>query len=1091
MKKKYIPKTALVACSRLVDFAGAEIASIEIAEALRDLGVQVKLAALEVGKVIESEIKHLGIDCIDLSASRISGEQFDLVWVSHYVTAYHLFIKEAVFARVGIFSSLSHFEPIETPPLPSVYFSRYTVNSEENLSHFETRYPKFNDRVDVFPNSAPSKFFDAYSKYFEREIKSVAIVSNHPPREIIDLIPILKSKEVRVDLIGVQGEHLRVTPSILSKYSVVITIGKTVQYCLALGVPVFCYDHYGGPGWITLQKFEPALAKNFSGRCSNRRLSCEHICSELFSGFIDILDQREALRDLAKIKFDLTKNLIGLLDVASEYPFSISLSETERQVLSRESSLFLIQRQIISNIQYALSGRDGQIACLNDALAERDAQTAGLNEALGERDAQIACLNDALAERDAQTAGLNDALVELEGQIASLNHALVEREEALSRSRVELTNVLMSSSWKITLPLRKLIINWRVLKARSRVLLEHSIFVVRQEGISGFFRRTIGFLDRTWQRKLAARQVERFSADLETATQSKNFLLVSFVIPIYDRTDVLRTAIESALNQSQQVFEVILVTDGSPPETLAVVEEFRADPRVRIFNYPTSSGNAVRGRNKGILEARGRYIAFLDSDDVATPDRLEVCLPILEAGKADVVYGAWRAQLDGTREIDGLVQGQEVHSPDCDLAMLEKICVPCQSTVMVRREILLQAGFLKPRMQYREDHELWVRLAYYGAVFKSVPHVLTDLRLHAGNNEINFKGNDSHWESLLREEYRLPGPIPKKIGFILAGLGISGGAAVVLKHISLLMEAGHDAFVIDLGGYGDILWYGNPAIRVYRMDEMQSCGLDNIDLLFATFWETVSWLDKIPARRKLYFVQSDERLFYESDSVKEKVAETYRMDYEYVVIARWLVDMLRNEFGKSAVYVPNGLDRELFYPGDPLEEKPSQRLRVLIEGPISVPFKGMADAYAAVCGLDCELWIVSTDGKPESGWRYDRFFEAVKQAEMRRIYSSCDVLLKMSRVESFAYPPLEAMACGCAVVLGEVDGGIEYAVDEVNVLKVAQGDVAAAREAVLRLLTDSELKERLILAGFETVKCWSWEAAHEAMLALIQKSDRS
>lgn len=77
----------------------------------------------------------------------------------------------------------------------------------------------------------------------------------------------------------------------------------------------------------------------------------------------------------------------------------------------------------------------------------------------------------------------------------------------------------------------------------------------------------------------------------------------------------------------------------------------------------------------------------------------------------------------------------------------------------------------------------------------------------------------------------------------------------------------------------------------------------------------------------------------------------------------------------------------------------------------------------------------------------------------------------------------------CAV--GEVDGGIEYAVDEVNVIKVAQGDVAAAREAVLRLLTDSELKERLILAGFETVKCWSWEAAHEAMLALIQKSDRS
>lgn len=92
------------------------------------------------------------------------------------------------------------------------------------------------------------------------------------------------------------------------------------------------------------------------------------------------------------------------------------------------------------------------------------------------------------------------------------------------------------------------------------------------------------------------------------------------------------------------------------------------------------------GATKGILEARGRYIAFLDSDDIAAPDRLEVCLPLLESGQADVVYGSWRAKLDGTRMIDGLVDGQVVHSPDCDLDMLLKVCVPCQSTVMVRRD---------------------------------------------------------------------------------------------------------------------------------------------------------------------------------------------------------------------------------------------------------------------------------------------------------------------------------------------------------------------------------------------------------------------
>jgi glycosyltransferase involved in cell wall biosynthesis len=633
--------------------------------------------------------------------------------------------------------------------------------------------------------------------------------------------------------------------------------------------------------------------------------------------------------------------------------------------------------------------------------------------------------------------------------------------------------------------MRWLITGFRLLKAKFRDLLVRSTFVIRHEGISGFARRSIGFVGRYLQRKSAAKQLVRFQGRTETALSGQNVPLVSFVIPIYDRTDVLRTSINSALRQSLQVFEVILVTDGSPSATLAVVGEFRSDPRVRIFNYPVSSGNAVRGRNKGILEARGRYIAFLDSDDVAAPDRLEVCLPILESGQADVVYGGWRAMLDGTREIDGLTQGQVVHSPDCDLAMLKQVCVPCQSTVMVRREVLLRTGFLKPRMQYREDHELWVRLAHHGAKFKSIPYVLTDLRLHSGNNELKFKHNDSHWESLLSEEYQLQGPLPKKIAFLFAGVGISGGAAVVLKHISMLLDEGHDAFVINVGITGDISWFGNPAIRVYGGEEIPNCGLYNIDLLFATFWTTVEWLDKISARRKLYFVQSDERLFYDQNVLKAAVQYTYSLSYEYIAIAGWIVEFLTNEFNQSVTYIPNGIDSGLFYPDKPLVAKKKRRLRVLIEGPISVPFKGVSDAYEAVKDLDADIWIVSSDGKPHPKWRYDRFFESVNQFDMRAIYSSCDILLKMSQVESFAYPPLEAMACGCAVVLGDVSGGIEYASDGFNVLKVPKGDIVAAHEAVQVLLHDSDLRARLIKSGYETVKCWSWGVSKIAMLNLI------
>jgi glycosyltransferase involved in cell wall biosynthesis len=1047
MSQHNIPRTALVACSRLVDFAGAEIASLEIAQVLNDLGVKVKLAALEIGPAIEDEIKLLGIECVDLSVSSLRGAEFDLIWVSHYVVAYHLLASDGVRAKTGVYSSLSHFEPLEAPPLPSLLFSRYVVNSDENLLDFLTRYPDLGGRVNVFPNAATASFLNSYRETIDNEIRSIAVISNHQPREVNNLIELLKKNGVEVDLIGIQGEALRVTPEVLSCYSAIITIGKTVQYCLVTGTPVFCYDHFGGPGWITMESFDAAFRKNFSGRCTPLRRTSESIYSEIFAGFSTVLNQRELLKGLARARFDLKENLLDVLSDASASPLLVTLSETETQVLSRESRLFVNQRQVIRNYQQAVIEREGQIANLSQAVADREGQIAALNEVVTDR----------------------------EGQIASLVGAIEE--------------IYRSNIWRLLKPVRwygrqrqRLGSNWR---ARYRQLLERSRFVLRQEGVLAFFRRMAGYIGRSLRRRWAMQRIERYFP------AQKDFVppLVTFIIPIYDRTSVLREAICSALGQSLQVFEVILVTDGSPPATLSVVEEFRADPRVRIFNYPVSSGNAVRGRNKGILEARGRYIAFLDSDDIAAPDRLEVCLPLLESGRADVVYGAWRAKLDGTRQVDGLADGQVVYSPDCDLEMLRKVCVPCQSTVMVRRELLLKAGFLKQSMKYREDHELWARLAYHGARFKALPHVLTDLRLHAGNNELNFKANDAHWERLLGEEYLRPGLRPRKIAFLLGCLGISGGAAVVLRHVSLLLDQGHDVFVINVSGQGDLAWFGDPAIRVFGLDQLDRCGIDNIDLLFATFWTTVELLERIPALRKLYFVQSDERLFYDEPAVQAQVAATYRGAYEYVAIARWICDMLRDEFGQEQVhYVPNGLDLQMFYPGSPLQEKNPLRPRVLVEGPISVPFKGVADACAALRDLDCEVWIVSSSGRPEEHWRYERSFEAVDHAQMRQIYASCDILLKMSRVESFAYPPLEAMACGCAVVLGEVRGGIEYAEDGVNVLKVAAGDINQARAAVQRLLDDKSLRERLQAAGFLTAKSWSWEASREAMEEVLENT---
>lgn len=1078
--KDIFDKQAIVAISRLTEYGGSEISSFEIAQALRNLGYQVKLVALEIGEPFIGELELAQFDYLDVSKQPdlIRDQQVELLWVSHHVIAYSLLLKFNLNAKISVYSSLSYFEPLEAPPLSGLGFSKYLANSIENYNYVCQNYPALAEKFTVFPNSCPKEYFDIYESrktvISQRNLSSLLVVSNHVVPEVAEMITLLRDRGYVVDLIGVQGVVKKITANILAKYSAVFSIGKTVQYALACGTPIFCYDHYGGPGWINLDNFSSASEKNFSGRCTPFRLSAHQLVDRIINGFEIALLNVERLNELAKNEFDLEANLRLLLGGLNFHGVDRNFSETDRNILIRSNENFLVSRNIINNYKSIVAERDRCVLLLNENNVKLTQKLEELNKRDLDKERTIEQLDQEKKLLEAEVQTCRSALQEME-----------ERDFKVRSLELDLVNLRNSISWKITAPLRRYAGLMLSAVGKVRTVVTRARFIYKEKGLVALSVVVFKYCVLEARSLYTALKLSRLKIKSFNRLNVSNRVVVSFVVPIYDRTDVLRVAIKSALAQTIQNFEVILVLDGSPPDTRAVVEEFCRDPRVRVFSFPHSSGNAVRGRNKGIFEARGKYIAFLDSDDVASSKRIELCLPLLESGEADVVYGHWRAIIDGTRQIDGLLDGQIVRSPDCDFEMLREICVPCQSTVMVRRECFERVGFLKNKMEYREDHELWTRLAYFGAKFKAIPYVLVDLRLHAGNNELNFKADDEHWKQLMGVEYKLLGPKPKKIVFIMAGLGISGGAAVILKHAEMLVEYGHDVLIVNLGLERSAPWFGKVLAPIVGLDADGQRYLERIDLLIATFWTTAEWLYKIPSARRLYFVQSDERLFYESDRDKALVGQTYQLDCEYLAVAKWIVDMLDQEFGRKAYYVPNGLDLKLFYPGSALEERGRHRPRVLIEGPVSVPFKGVREAYEAVKDLDCDIWFVSSNGVPLEGWRYDRFFESVRHEDMRSIYSSCDILLKMSRVESFAYPPLEAMACGCAVVLAEVSGCVEYARHGENMLVVRKGDVAGARAAVKTLIDDCHLREKIIKSGFETVSEWTWDRSRAAMLELV------
>ena len=237
---------------------------------------------------------------------------------------------------------------------------------------------------------------------------------------------------------------------------------------------------------------------------------------------------------------------------------------------------------------------------------------------------------------------------------------------------------------------------------------------------------------------------------------NQNAPVFSVIIPIYDRTWELEKAIESILNQTFGNFELILVCDGSPADTLAVVDKYAGHPKVRIHKYPDNSGNACRGRNTGIEMARGRYVAFMDSDDISVPERLDITLYHLLRTGVDMTYGSVTIISDGSRQIEGLWDGQFWKSVALTVEEMENVNPVFTCTVAVKKEALGRCGAFRLEMRYREDHELWLRLAYRGCKLLPIEELLAYYRLHKNNAELLFKDRDAHWRALMLEKYKQP-----------------------------------------------------------------------------------------------------------------------------------------------------------------------------------------------------------------------------------------------------------------------------------------------------------------------------------------------
>jgi glycosyltransferase involved in cell wall biosynthesis len=216
-------------------------------------------------------------------------------------------------------------------------------------------------------------------------------------------------------------------------------------------------------------------------------------------------------------------------------------------------------------------------------------------------------------------------------------------------------------------------------------------------------------------------------------------MLVSIVLPTYNRAHCICRAIDSVLEQTLKEWELIIVDNYSTDGTDKILSLYK-DTRIKIIKIH-NNGVIAASRNKGIKESRGRYIAFLDSDDWWRPEKLNESIKILINGQ-DIIYHdlylirekfKWNILFEK-------VKTSKLNKPVFS-DLIQNGNKLNNSSVVVRRDLMMRIGLLseEPNLCSAEDFEAWIRLAKVTEKFYRIPKCLGYISVGKDNTSSSDK----------------------------------------------------------------------------------------------------------------------------------------------------------------------------------------------------------------------------------------------------------------------------------------------------------------------------------------------------------------
>jgi len=212
--------------------------------------------------------------------------------------------------------------------------------------------------------------------------------------------------------------------------------------------------------------------------------------------------------------------------------------------------------------------------------------------------------------------------------------------------------------------------------------------------------------------------------------------LVSVIMPAYNSGQLIRRSIQSVIGQTYKRWELIVINDGSKDNTAEIVSEMAAvDPRIKLITQ--KNGGIGRSRNSGYNHASGEWLAYLDHDDLWTPDKLEKQMHVAGQNPSyDVLFcGGWFFYIDDlTNLVDYKTIYGEFSAERMFLRQLEENYIPTLA-VVVKKSILEKIGPWdeSKAIQGCDDYDYWFRMAQVNATFYGLNDKLFYYRKHGSN----------------------------------------------------------------------------------------------------------------------------------------------------------------------------------------------------------------------------------------------------------------------------------------------------------------------------------------------------------------------